>query len=114
MTIRVWSSGPIAESYPVQFEADVICLGHANNRPDRNAMMTALAQRFDVRTYGRGWEIPNSETVAGEQMVQALKAGRIHVNFPLTRAGFAPTTFTGGGTADGQFDLAVVHPDSHA
>nr|WP_269211960.1 polysaccharide pyruvyl transferase family protein [Zhihengliuella flava] len=50
--------------------------------------MTSLAQQFDVRTYGRGWEIPDSITVSGEQTVQALKAGRIHVNFPLTRAGF--------------------------
>ena len=70
------------------FNADVICLGHATNRPDRNNMMTALAKRFDVRTYGRGWEVPASVSVAGQEMVQALKGGKIHVNFPLTRAGY--------------------------
>lgn len=70
------------------YNADVICLGHATNRPDRNSMMTHLDKRFDVRTYGRGWEIPNSITVAGQEMVQALQGGKVHVNFPLTRAGF--------------------------
>ncbi|ATG53763.1 hypothetical protein CFK41_02455 [Brachybacterium ginsengisoli] len=70
------------------FEADVICLGHATNRPDRNEMMVALDRKFDVKTYGRGWEIPDSITVGGQEMVQALKGGKIHVNFPLTRAGF--------------------------
>ncbi|MGG5751816.1 glycosyltransferase family protein [Zafaria sp. Z1313] len=70
------------------FDADVICLGHATNRPDRNEMMTALNEKFDVRTYGRGWEVPDSITVAGQEMVQALRGGRIHVNFPLTRAGY--------------------------
>lgn len=69
-------------------EADVICLGHANNRPDRNQTMNALNEHFDVKTYGRGWEIPNSDTVAGDKALQALKMGRIHINFPLTRAGF--------------------------
>lgn len=68
--------------------ADVICLGHANNRPDRNQTMTQLSERFDVKTYGRGWEIPGSEPVAGDRALQALKMGRIHINFPLTRAGF--------------------------
>lgn len=69
-------------------QADVICLGHANGRPDRNQTMTALDRRFDVKTYGRGWDIPGSEPVAGDRALQALKMGRIHVNFPLTRAGF--------------------------
>ncbi|MEW1978957.1 polysaccharide pyruvyl transferase family protein [Kocuria palustris] len=69
-------------------EADVICLGHANSRPDRNQTMTALDKRFDVKTYGRGWDIPGSEPVAGDRALQALKMGRIHINFPLTRAGF--------------------------
>lgn len=68
--------------------ADVICLGHANNRPDRNQTMTALHRQFDVKTYGRGWDIPDSEPVAGDKALQALKMGRVHVNFPLTRAGF--------------------------
>lgn len=71
-----------------EFEHDVICLGHAHDRPDRNKVMTALDRQFDVKTYGRGWELPGSEPVAGTEMVQALKGGRIHVNFPLTRAGF--------------------------
>lgn len=71
-----------------KFDADVICLGHATNRPDRNTMMTYLDKKFDVRTYGRGWEVPNSVTVAGQEMVQALQGGKVHVNFPLTRAGF--------------------------
>lgn len=70
------------------FDADVISLGHATNRPERNSTMTAMAAEFDVKTYGRGWEIPGSYTVAGTEMVQALRGGRIHVNFPLTRAGF--------------------------
>ncbi|MFC7402694.1 polysaccharide pyruvyl transferase family protein [Citricoccus sp. GCM10030269] len=71
-----------------QFEHDVICLGHAHDRPDRNKVMTALDEHFDVKTYGRGWDLPDSEPVAGTEMVQALKGGKIHVNFPLTRAGF--------------------------
>ncbi len=71
-----------------KFDADVICLGHATNRPDRNSMMSALAKKFDVKTYGRGWDIPDSQTVAGTEMVQALQGGKIHVNFPLTRAGY--------------------------
>lgn len=70
------------------FEADVICLGHATQRPDRNSMMTYLDERFDVRTYGRGWVLPDSQTVAGNEMVQALRGGKIHINFPLTRAGY--------------------------
>lgn len=71
-----------------QLAADVICIGHANARPERNALMQRLAGQFDVRTYGRGWEIPGSEVVEGRRMVQASREGRIHVNFPLTRAGF--------------------------
>jgi polysaccharide pyruvyl transferase WcaK-like protein len=71
-----------------RFEHDVICLGHAHDRPDRNQVMKALDGQFDVKTYGRGWELPDSEPVAGTEMVQALRGGRVHVNFPLTRAGF--------------------------
>lgn len=91
--------------------ADVICMGHANNRPDRNQTMTALNQRFDVKTYGRGWEIPGSESVAGDEALQALQMGRIHINFPLTRAGFVnikcgvfETVGAGGVIATGVFD----------
>ncbi|OFI39657.1 hypothetical protein BIU82_00920 [Arthrobacter sp. SW1] len=71
-----------------EFAADVICLGHANNRPDRNQTMVHLAKSLDVRTYGRGWELEGSDVVAGDRALQALKMGRIHVNFPLTRAGY--------------------------
>ena len=66
--------------------ADVICLGHS--RPDRHLMMSALAERFNVRTYGRRWELPKSEVVEGMRHVQAGREGRIHVNFPATLAGF--------------------------
>lgn len=69
-------------------KADVICMGHATGRPERNALMSSLATRFDVKTYGRGWELQNSETVGGERMVQAMRMGRVHINFPLTRAGY--------------------------
>jgi len=71
-----------------ELAADVICMGHATGRPERNALMTAMASRFDVKTYGRGWELPGSEPVAGERMVQAMRMGKVHVNFPLTRAGY--------------------------
>ncbi|MEE2528800.1 polysaccharide pyruvyl transferase family protein [Pseudarthrobacter sp. J75] len=71
-----------------EFAADVICLGHANNRPDRNNTMTHLAKTLDVKTYGRGWELEGSEVVAGDRALQALKMGRVHINFPLTRAGY--------------------------
>ena len=66
--------------------ADVICLGHS--RPDRHRVMSALAGRFNVRTYGRRWELPKSEIVEGMRHVQAGREGKIHVNFPATRAGF--------------------------
>jgi polysaccharide pyruvyl transferase CsaB len=71
-----------------EFAADVICLGHANNRPDRNTAMAHLAQTLDVKVYGRGWELPESEVVSGDRALQALKMGKVHVNFPLTRAGY--------------------------
>lgn len=71
-----------------EFAADVICLGHANNRPDRNTAMAHLAKTLDVKVYGRGWELPESEVVSGDRALQALKMGKVHVNFPLTRAGY--------------------------
>ncbi|MDQ0677967.1 polysaccharide pyruvyl transferase CsaB [Arthrobacter pascens] len=71
-----------------EFSADVICVGHANNRPDRNTAMTHLAKTLDVKVYGRGWELPESEVVSGDRALQALKMGKVHVNFPLTRAGY--------------------------
>lgn len=91
--------------------ADVICLGHATDRPDRNSTMTSLAENFDVKTYGRGWDIRDSQTVAGDQALQALKMGRIHVNFPLTRAGYVnikcgvfESVGAGAVIATGEFD----------
>lgn len=82
--------GFVTQNVPVTdaYDADVICLGHATQRPDRNEMMSHLNSRFDVKTYGRGWDIANSVTVAGQEMVQALQGGKIHINFPLTRAGY--------------------------
>lgn len=71
-----------------ELAADVICIGHATARPERNEVMTRVARELDVRTYGRGWELPGSEVVEGRRMVQASREGRIHVNFPLTRAGY--------------------------
>lgn len=68
--------------------ADVICIGHATSRPERNGIMKGLATELNVRTFGRGWELPDSEVVEGRRMVQASREGRIHVNFPLTRAGY--------------------------
>lgn len=70
-----------------ELAADVICMGHATKRPERNAFMKKMAEQFDVRTYGSGWEIPGSEVVAGERMVKAMRMGKVHVNFPLTHAG---------------------------
>lgn len=71
-----------------ELQADVICIGHATARPERNGVMTRVARDLDVRTYGRGWELPGSEVVEGRRMVQASREGRVHVNFPMTRAGY--------------------------
>ena len=71
-----------------ELAADVVCIGHATSRPERNDVMGELAERFDVKTYGRGWKIEGSEVVEGPRMVQASRAGLIHVNFPGTRAGY--------------------------
>lgn len=82
--------GFVTQSVPraPELAADVVCIGHATARPERNGIMTRVARELDVRTYGRGWELPGSEVVAGRRMVQASREGRVHVNFPLTRAGF--------------------------
>lgn len=71
-----------------ELAADVICIGHATARPERDGVMTRAARDLDVRTYGRGWTLPGSEVVEGRRMVQASREGRVHVNFPLTRAGY--------------------------
>lgn len=82
--------GFVAQAVPraPELAADVICIGHATARPERNAIMARVARDLDVRTYGRGWELPGSEVVEGRRMVQASREGRVHVNFPLTRAGY--------------------------
>lgn len=69
-------------------DADVICLGHATSRPERNDVMLALASRFNVKTYGRGWLLPGSEVVEGTRQLQASRQGKCHVNFAATRAGY--------------------------
>ncbi|WP_226670838.1 polysaccharide pyruvyl transferase family protein [Metabacillus litoralis] len=70
------------------WKADVICIGNAFNRPDRNSMMNYLDEHFEVKVYGTGWEIPNSFPVSGEDFYSAARAGKFHINFPGTRAGF--------------------------
>lgn len=82
--------GFVTQSVPPapELAADVICIGHASARPERNGIMSRVARDLDVRTYGRGWELPGSEVVEGRRMVQASRHGRVHVNFPLTRAGY--------------------------
>ena len=82
--------GFVAQTVPraPELAADVICIGHATARPERNVIMTRVARDLNVRTYGRGWELPGSEVVEGRRMVQASREGRVHVNFPLTRAGY--------------------------
>ncbi|WP_336923648.1 polysaccharide pyruvyl transferase family protein [Aquipuribacter sp. SD81] len=67
---------------------DVICVGHAVRRPERNAAMSALAETLDVGVYGKGWELPGVGTVAGSRLVQAMREGAVHVNFPGTKAGY--------------------------
>lgn len=68
--------------------ADVICIGNATNRPERNTTMKYLSKYFNVKVYGTGWEIPGSFSVSGEDFFSAARAGKFHVNFPGTRAGF--------------------------
>lgn len=50
--------------------------------------MKTLAQDLDVKVYGRGWEFPDARVVEGLEMLQASRAGMVHVNFPGTRAGY--------------------------
>ena len=75
-----------------RFQADVICLGHATAHPLRDGLMSAvhdrLGDRFRVKAYGRGWSLPDSRPVEGLDVLQASRGGLIHVNFPMTRAGF--------------------------
>ena len=71
-----------------ELRADAICIGHAEGRPDRHAVMVPLSKRVNVKTYGSGWPIEGSEPVSGDRLLQAAKEGSVHVNFPATRAGF--------------------------
>lgn len=72
-----------------ELDADVICLGHATARPERDGFMRSVADEVDnVRTYGRGWSLPDSEVVEGSRLIQASRHGKIHVNFAGTRAGY--------------------------
>lgn len=77
---------------PPAFEADVICLGHATSRPERNGVMADIRERLDdeyrVVGYGRGWELSDTSLVEGLDVIRAARGGRVHVNFPMTRAGF--------------------------
>ncbi|WP_197046703.1 polysaccharide pyruvyl transferase family protein [Oceanobacillus salinisoli] len=70
------------------WNADVICIGNATNREDRNKMMKYLDQYFDVKVYGTGWDFPDSFPVSGEDFYSAARAGKFHINFPGTRAGY--------------------------
>jgi polysaccharide pyruvyl transferase CsaB len=81
-------SGYIAVEVPPapEFQADVICLGHAVDRPERQKMMERLAREFKVRAYGLGWQLPRAEHVTGQRMIQASREGRIHINFANTLA----------------------------
>lgn len=72
----------------VSYEADVICIGHATNRPERNELMQELAQHFDVKVYGKGWNLPGAKVVEGVEMLKASRAGKVHINFANTRAGY--------------------------
>ena len=67
------------------WRAEVVCVGHG--RPDRQPTMRALAERFNVRVYGKNWELPAVEA-RDQDVVIALREGAFHVNFPRTKAGF--------------------------
>lgn len=81
----VLNEAPVAPEH----QADVICIGHAVDRPERNTTMSRLAKLFDVQVYGNGWDLPSSGPVRGDALLSAARGGRIHINFPQTRAGFA-------------------------
>ena len=73
-----------------QFRADVICLGHA--RPERvdalENLTRELGPAYTIKAYGRGWGTLGGGVVEGLDLLRASRAGRIHVNFPGTRAGY--------------------------
>ena len=72
-----------------ELSADVICMGHAYGRPERVDAMTMVSRSINnVRLYGNGWNTPGSESVTGVRQIQAMREGKIHINFPRTRAGF--------------------------
>jgi polysaccharide pyruvyl transferase CsaB len=64
-------------------------MGHAKGRPERVEFMERISKEIkNVRLYGKGWNIPGSVTVTGVEHIQAMRAGKIHVNFPGTRSGY--------------------------
>lgn len=71
-----------------EYLADAICIGHATARPERHELMGLLADRFKVRVYGQGWELPGARPVGGDELLTASASGTFHINFPLTRKGF--------------------------
>ncbi len=83
---RAFAAAPLVED--ASLRSDVICIGGARGRPERREVMNRLAERFDVRVFGEGWDDPEAEVVGGRRLIQAARAGRIHVNFARTRAGF--------------------------
>ena len=77
---------------PDAFRADVICLGHANAHPVRDRTMREVISKIGrdarVHTYGRGWSNADSRLVEDVEVLQASRGGTVHVNFPMTRAGY--------------------------
>jgi len=72
-----------------ELAADVICMGNAVRRPERIETMETVSQTVaSVKVYGNGWKVPGVKSVTGIRQMQAMREGRIHVNFPLTLAGF--------------------------
>ncbi len=72
-----------------EFEADVICMAHAKGRPDRVEAMEVVQQAVEgIRLYGYGWGKSGRGPIKGLRQLQAMRGGRIHINFPRTRAGY--------------------------
>jgi spore maturation protein CgeB len=72
-----------------ELAADVICMGNAAGRPERIETMQAVSRTVEsARVYGKGWNLTGVRAVAGIRQMQAMREGKIHVNFPRTLAGF--------------------------
>jgi polysaccharide pyruvyl transferase CsaB len=64
-------------------------MGNAVRRPDRIETMESVSRAVEsVKMYGNGWKIPGIKPVTGIRQMQAMREGRVHVNFPRTLAGF--------------------------